>query len=219
MNMEITSVKYKTDSIKVIFENGNFFILPITSEYMKLSLGNDISNEIIVRMKSDSAYFLCRQQLYKYLANADKSIFECKSYLQRKKFEDKVILTILDEFREKNYLNDAEHVRKYLDFLKRTKTAGKNFVLNRLYMKDIDKSIIESFMDEIKLFDENYDEILKLAEKKYKIIGEKNNNYSKLVYFLQSRGFSNQTIFKVLDMMKNRGYIFYKSDDNNYDDD
>ena len=143
-----------------------------------------------------------------WLRKMEEIEWKSHKYLKNKEFEKGIINIVINNFLKQSYLNDEKFAVKYIDYLKRTKTVGKNYILDKLYKKGIDKSIIKSISDEHLSYEEELDKIYTIAEKKYKSVAKKKSKYAKIVYFLQSRGFSNQTVFKIMDMLKENGYKF-----------
>lgn len=207
--MKITLLKYNNESLKVVFETGEYLFLPVDMEYVSnLSADKEISDEYFEKLKYVSDKFMCRRRLFKYLSGSDKSVFECRRYLKKKEFESRIIDEVIIDFTAQGYLNDVIFAEKYVSYLLRTKIVGKMYIIDKLRRKGINKDNISSALN--KVFPEETDivPVKEIACKKYKSIEKKKNKYAKIVNFLQSRGFTNDIVFSVLNEMKNEGYNF-----------
>lgn len=207
--MKITLLKYNTDSLKLVFESGEYLLLPVDIEYVtNLSAGKEISDEYFLQLKKASDTFKCRRHLFRYLSGADKSVFEAKRYLKKKQYEQNIIEVVVSDFIDKQYLNDERFAEKYISYILRNRIVGKMYIYNKLSKKGIKKDIILRAMEKVMPVEVEISPIKDIAVKKLKSIQKKKNKYSKVVYFLQSRGFSSEIVYKVTNEMKEEGYSF-----------
>lgn len=207
--MQITLITYRTESIHVVLDSNEKLILPLTFEYNnQLSNGKILDQEEYKRLKKDSDIYKCKQKAFTYLAKSSKSTFEVNRYLQKKDYDDSVIQLVIKFLKQNNYLNDEEFAKKFISYKKRTKVVGSYYLKDQLYKKGISKDIIQKVISETGADQENIEEIYVVAEKKIKTLGTKKNKLAKLVYFLKSRGFNDNTICKTIEKLKSSGHKF-----------
>lgn len=204
--MKIALLKYSANHIKITLDNGETFKAPVILKFSRLKQDQSITDKIYNDIKHESELKSCSEKLFRYLSQSDKSISECKRYLKKKEYSKEIISSVIEKFIADGFLDDSKFAIKYIDYLNRTKLVGKNYIIDKLYKKGINKSIIDQSSTNIKKENDYINQIYVLAEKKMKSIENKKNKFQKLVYFLQSRGFENKTIFKVIELLKNNGY-------------
>ena len=204
----ITRISFSGNSLRIILESGQSIPLPVKIEYTsKYSAGDSIDENRIMELKSISEKHLCREKALRYIANPHTEN-QIRLYLKKKEFSNEAIRDALVFLKEMNYIDDEAYAKRYLNNMLKRKVVGRKYAENKLKQTCIEKAIIERIIkEESSLFD-NPDALYEFACKKYETIREKRNCYAKLVYALNSRGFSSADIFAVLDKMKNAGYIF-----------
>lgn len=207
--MKITLITYRGESIHVVLDTNEKLVVPQTIEYInQLSNGKILDPEAYKTLKKESEIYLCKQKAFAILARSSKSAFEVRKYLQKKDFSDEIIKLVVDFLKEKNYLNDQEFAEKFINYKKRTKTVGSRYLADQLYKKGLSKDIINKAIKDTNAEQDDLDEVYLIAEKKMQSLQKKKNRLPKLVYFLQSRGFANQTIFKIIEKLKSSGHKF-----------
>lgn len=138
---------------------------------------------------------LCRKKALDLLSFRDHSVYELINKLKIRKFKIDEIEPNIEYLKEKNYLNDERFSEVFLRERVRRKPEGKIFLLKRLQLKGVNRSVSEQVYD--KMFDEESEQeicenaYLK-AERKYK------GNLDKVKYYLQRNGFSYYLIKKIL---------------------
>lgn len=83
------------------------FPIPFDAEISEIE-----ADELLALLQSQA-----RQQLLKYLAEREHSSIECRSYLQRKHYPKPLIESLLEEFGEKRYFDDARYVKIMINSL------------------------------------------------------------------------------------------------------
>jgi regulatory protein len=207
--MQITLITYRGESIHVVLDNNEKLILPMLLEHINLlSNGKTLDQEEYKKLKEESDIYICKQKAFTYLAKSIKSTFEVQKYLQKKGYQDQVVKIVIEFLKNNNYLNDTEFAKKFINYKKRTKTVGSYYLQDQLYKKGLSKDLIARAILETGADHDDLDELYNVAEKKYKNLIKKKNKLAKLVYFLQSRGFNDNTICKTIERLKDSGYKF-----------
>ncbi len=166
--------------------------------YRGTAVSGERYREIVAYQEFDDAL----QQALRYLQNRPHLRGELAEKLRHKQFRREVIEKVLIHLQRKNYLNDGEYTRMFINEALR---AGKTGPL-RLRQKLVQKGAATELIDEALT---RYDDELqfsvckRLAEKKLATLSlsAKNDRYKKLSAFLAQKGFYHETIRAVLDAL------------------
>ncbi|HRI48158.1 MAG TPA: regulatory protein RecX, partial [Ignavibacteriaceae bacterium] len=163
--------------------------------------------------KENQKYFI-RKKAIDLIARRPHSAFELKIKLMNRKYDKDLIDSIIKDLTQKNILNDREFAIQYSAERTSLRKIGKQKIKSELIKKGIPNSIIEEVLENIDYADD-YENAVKLAEKKYKslhnrkIPPEKIKN--KIISFLLSKGYdyeiAKQSV-KKLELTKNLGDDF-----------
>lgn len=141
---------------------------------------------------------LCVKKRYTEFAMIEK----LKKYLEKLSLEESISKElserVLSRLKELNYINDRDFVRDYFLEKSRLKAKGKFKIINELKVKKIDTDLISEVLSEID-FDET--EILNsLFQKQISKLKNlpQNKQKEKLFRFLLQRGFSQVSIYNLL---------------------
>jgi regulatory protein len=141
-----------------------------------------------------------RDQSLRFLAHRPHSIKELTDKLLHKRFDKKRIKPIIDDFKNKGYLNDHEFAMTLIQEEIKLKKNGPLFIKNKLMRKGIDPLEAEEMINQV------YDEQLQqencqlLAAKKTKLLTKypQTKQKNKLAVFLRQKGFYWETVQKVV---------------------
>lgn len=144
----------------------------------------------------------CKKEGYKLLARKDYTTFEFKNKLLQKGFDENVIESTINYFRELNFLNDRNYAFNYAE----NKIEDKNFSLLKLkttlQKKGIDENIINEVTEHFFNNPESERELIKkeieLYKRKKNINEINQDNVHKLARYLYSKGFNESLIKSVL---------------------
>lgn len=138
---------------------------------------------------------------FKLLAIKDRSVLEMKKKLKEKDFPINIIEEVIVYLIDNAYLNDYKVAQKIIEERIKKKT-GKNKVKSYLYSKGFSTSLIEETI-EIYTTEREFSNAQYLVERK---IHSNNNDDSfdekLIVRLLKNRGFTAETIVKVIDINK-----------------
>ena len=135
-------------------------------------------------------------RLLKFRMRSEK---ELRQRLKKKKFEESIIERVINFLREKEFVNDKEFARAWVESrLKRP--LGFRRIKQELQIKGIDKKIID---DVLAIAESNYDEdsiVLELAKRRLKRLKgiEPRKIKSRLYSYFLRRGFSPDVISDII---------------------
>lgn len=109
-------------------------------------------------------------------------------------FETDIAEQLVQELTEKEYIDDREYCRSYVRQAIGTKAYSINRIKMELRQKGVGEAVIEEVLNEFSADDTNAARTL--LNKKLRAGGEK--DYNKLYSFLMRKGFSGETVRKVL---------------------
>lgn len=205
---KVDSISFSNVAMKIRFESGLTLRLPISIEYSAKYSSGDLLSELEVEMLQQfSQNYFCREKALRYMVNPHSEKQLC-DYLTRKEFSKSSIKSALTFLQKQGYIDDHSYAEAYLLSLMRRKVVGRNYAQNKLMQKGISRLIISEIIEQYASLFENGDDLFLFACKKYNSLANKKNIYSKLLYALSSRGFSNGEIYRTLERMKNDGYKF-----------
>jgi regulatory protein len=150
-------------------------------------------------IRENQKYFI-KKKAFDFLGRRLHSYNELKLKLLRKKYDKDLIGEVLDNLREKKFLDDYEFGKQYAEEKVRLKSWGIIKVKSELFRKGVPSGIIDKIISEGDL--SSLDNALVLAEKKMKILARSNYEKrvlsSKLYNYLRSKGYEYDVISEVL---------------------
>ena len=137
----------------------------------------------------------------RYLSYRPKSVYEIEEYLKKKGFDKNIAKKTVEILIERNYLNDKDFTKLYIENMVRNRPKSKFAIEFALKKKGIDLSIIEPVL-------EQYDDqslAIKAVEPKVERWQsfDKNKFKKKLMNFLVYRGFNYEICITTLNHFKN----------------
>lgn len=171
-----------------------------------LKIGKEYTDEELVELETESQFGKVYSRALDYCLMRPHSIKEVKDYLYRKTRPTRtkageirqgvstdVTSRVFDRLVEKNYVNDADFARYWVENRSLTKGASKRKLTAELRAKGVEQSIIEQYLGESERTDE--DELAK-------VITKKRSRYpddQKLMAYLARQGFSYDDIKTALE--------------------
>jgi regulatory protein len=195
----IEKIIYGEHSIRLELANGESLKLPYSavSDY-SLRSGMDITGEVYLGIYNDSLKFSCLQKGLSYLSGRSRSCHEMQVYLKKKGFNNEHIQSVIEKLTERGYLNDYDFALSFIKNRISMKKYGKEKIKRDLYLKGIDRNIIDETMEQCNANIVDEDALFSLARKKYDAVKDKKNSYMKAAAFLKGRGFDYDSIRKAL---------------------
>lgn len=150
-------------------------------------------NELVLENEKSLALSRASTLLGKNL----KTVKQMKDYLFGKGYGPNVVEYCIKKLSEYNYLNDENYVNIYLKSA--SKKYGKYKIENELKLKGVPKNIIDSALDDFKVDSEV---IFDLSKKFLKNKEINNDNITKLVRHLLSKGYNYDDIKEVTNSLR-----------------
>lgn len=204
--MEVFSLKRKGRNVFVEISNNEILKVPydfFVNNY--LSKNQKLTKAQYQKYKKEVELYKIKQNAFRFLSGRNHSRFELKQKLIKKKYSSDLIDIVLDEFTNKNYLNDEIFANQF--FINQVKrNRGLIRVKAELYKKGVDREIIEKIARENSNTEDFLHSAELLANKKIKSLEhkslEKNKLKQKVYQFLAGRGYTpdiiNTTIKKCI---------------------
>ena len=135
-----------------------------------------------------------RVRAMRYLARREHSRAELHGKLQPYVQEGEDLDAVLDELEKRNWLSDARAATQWVD-AKRGR-FGTQRIAHELRQKGIPENLISDALPQLK--ETELDAAREVWQRKFGVQPQDSKEKAKQIRFLQSRGFSMETIFKLL---------------------
>lgn len=160
----------------------------------------EVDEETFEEMLLENQKKLAKQQALKILSSSSKTRKELIIKLRQKKFTQNAIdyaMSFVDNY---EFINEEDMAEKLVSGAYKRKKYSKRKIQNELRQKGIDYEVINELVSDID-DDEEYENAMHFAQKKYKSISTKDNETIKrrLISALSYRGFNYDIIRKVID--------------------
>lgn len=146
-------------------------------------------------MPETNVYQKAYDQAVKYLTIRLRTVGELQQKLKLKKFPADVIVKVLRELENLDFLNDERYAQIFVENLKRYKSFGYYGIKAKLTAKKIPNDMIEQVLEDFFSEDEEV-EVARRFVQKLARIGRK--EYEKVARSLASKGFRTEVTSKVL---------------------
>ncbi len=206
--MKIDRVSRKDEkNVSVYFDNGERLILSEDTFYISgLRKGDEISEDRFSFFIEQNILYHIKQRALSFLARRFHSERELLIKLKQKSYEERLIKLVLNELREKSFIDDQVFANHFVEEKLKKKRWGKNKIRSALFSKGVSASIIDEVL---KSFDSEVDQneaALGLAKKKFEKLKLRESDERKLkqkiISFLLSRGFdyevSSEVVSKII---------------------
>ncbi|MBX4190998.1 RecX family transcriptional regulator [Candidatus Saccharibacteria bacterium] len=192
--MKITAIKQQVKNPErvSIFVDGKYEFSLSLGELIKYKLKNngELDKSDVKKFKKISADGKLRARALEWLLNRPHSEREFRDYLYKKKVEPEQIDSLVNEFTEKGYLDNAKFAAWFTE-LQARRGKSDRAIRSELFKKGIGREVMDDVLKETA-----GDEAARLnamIEKKSKLSRYKNDP-QKLMQYLVSQGFSWQLV-------------------------
>lgn len=210
--MKIDRVSRKDEkNVSVYFDNGERLILSEDTFYNSgLRKGDEISEDRFSFFIEQNILYHIKQRALSFLARRFHSERELLIKLKSKSYEERLIKNVLNDLREKSFINDQVFANHFIEEKLKKKRWGKNKIKAALFSKGVSASIIDEVL---KSFDSEIDQheaALGLAQKKFEKLKLRESDdrklKQKLISFLLSRGFDYEVSSEVVNKIIKSDY-------------
>ena len=200
MNISRIVKKGKSD-VTVYFDNDSLLFLAV-EVFLKSGLkkGDDISEDRFSFLIEQNKLFHIKQRAFRLLGRRQHSSSELKRKLWNKDYEPRLIDDVIEDLKKKDYLDDKEFIRAFVAEKSRSKSWSIKKIKSELIKSGLASKLIDELLSE-QPKDSDYENVMKLAKKKYAILLQRNlepkDLRNKLSTYLFSKGFDYDLIKKV----------------------
>ncbi len=193
--MKIDRVARKDEKyVSVYFDDGQRLILSEDTFYNSgLRKGDEISEDRFSFFIEQNILYHIKQRALSFLSRRFHSERELLLKLKSKSYDERLIKLVLNELKEKSFIDDQIFANYFVEEKFKKKSWGKNKIRAALFSKGVSGSIID---ETLALFDSHQDQneaAFLLAKKKYENLKSREPDERKLkqkiISFLLSRGF------------------------------
>jgi regulatory protein len=202
--MKITKIEVQKlhPNRRSIFVDDKFFAGVDEEVVAKLGLSVDkeLSEALIQKIYSHEVERKAKDYGMNLLSYRSRSIGELRKKMHEKGFEEKLISTVISDFKEMELLDDRRFAREWMMTQMLNNPKGSFGIQMGLKERDVPENIIE---ETLKLYSNQYDELEianSLKEKRMKVMRKekKETIQKRLSDFLARRGFSYDVIGEII---------------------
>jgi regulatory protein len=193
--MKIVRVAKKDDNNVVVYLDNDEKLFLSYEVFLKNGLRKNVEipdGHFDFLIEENQKYHI-KKRAYSYIARRHHSVFEIRTKLRRKKYDNKLIEEVLTELVAGGYLNDEEFSEIFADENIRLKLWGRNKVKAELMKRGVNSGVIDIALN--KMFPDGNDvgNAIELVRKKYRLLKDRTPDEmklkQKLYTFLSSRGY------------------------------
>lgn len=197
-------VKKDARNVIIHFDNNEVLFLSVDIFYKSgLRKNDDISDDRFSSLIKDNRIFHIKQRAFRYLGRRQHSISELRIKLKQKGYETELINDVLDDLKQKNYLDDTKFANMFIEEKIKLKLWGEQKLRSELIKKGIKTEIISDVLRNIISDEDTLNNAMTVASKKYDTLRSRNLDddviKKKLIAFLKSRGYNYDVIKEVCD--------------------
>jgi regulatory protein len=210
--MKIERVSRKDEkNVSVYFDNGERLILSEDTFYNSgLRKGDEISDDRFSFFIEQNILYHIKQRAFSYLARRFHSERELLIKLKQKSYEERLIKLVLNELREKSFIDDQVFANHFIEEKLKKKRWGKNKIRAALFSKGVSASIIDEVLKSFDSEEDQNEAAISLVKKKFENLKKRETDCKKLkqklVAFLLSRGFEYEISVEVVSKIIKQDY-------------
>jgi regulatory protein len=169
-----------------------------------LKINKELTSEEVEKILREGEFQVNYEKALKFTALRPRSEKEVRDWCKRKKLGQTLVGLIFDKLGEHELIDDLEFAKWWIEQRRSFRPRGRRMMEQELWQKGVDRKVVERAFAELE-WEAGGEEEQQLArraiEKKMKAFGklsgkEKRN---RVIGFLQRRGFSWETVRKVVD--------------------
>jgi len=210
--MKIERVSRKDEkNVSVYFDNGERLILSEDTFYNSgLRKGDEISEDRFSFFIEQNILYHIKQRALSYLARRSHSERELLIKLKQKSYEERLIKLVLNELREKSFIDDQVFANHFIEEKLKKKRWGKNKIRAALFSKGVSASIIDEVLKSFDSEEDQNEAAISLVKKKFENLKKRETDNrklkQKLIAFLLSRGFEYEISVEVVSKIIKQDY-------------
>jgi len=201
--MKIEKVIRKDEkNVAVYFDNDEKLILSEDVFFQSgLRKGDEVSDDRFSFFIEQNIIYYIKQRALSFLSRRFHSEKELLIKLKSKSYNERLIKIVLNDLKEKNFLNNLVFASHFIDEKLKKKRWGKNKIRAALFSKGVAGSTIDEALSRIEDEKGEFGLALELGTKKFEQLQKRNKDQKKyqqkISAFLISRGFDYETCREV----------------------
>jgi regulatory protein len=207
--MRITRIiKKGKNDVTIYFDNDTVMFL-VVEVFLKSGLkrGDDISDDRFSLLIEQNKLFHIKQKAFRLLGRRQHSASELKRKLWNKDYKQKLIDEVIEDLKKNGYLDDKEFISAFVAEKSKTKNWSTKKIKSELFKRGVASKLIDETLNE-RLKEDDFENAMKLAKKKYEVLLKRNLEpkelRNKLSTYLFSKGFDYELIKEICDkLLKN----------------
>lgn len=178
------------------------FSLELVLKY-KIKKGRKITKQLLQEILANQRIITAKQTALNFVSYKPRTEYQVVVKLHKEKFTNEEINTAVEFLKEFGYLDDSLYAQRYVLYAKTQKKSSKRKIEMGLTKRGISKDIISNVLKEAFSEDEELDNAMKIARKKYDALLARNvqKPEQKLINYLLGKGFSFEIIKKVIEKL------------------
>lgn len=210
--MKIERVSRKDEkNVSVYFDNGEHLILSEDTFYNSgLRKGDEISEDRFSFFIEQNILYHIKQRALSFLARRFHSERELIIKLKSKSYEERLIKIVLNEMKEKSFIDDKVFANHFVEEKLKKKRWGKNKIRAALFSKGVSASIIDEILFSFNTEYSQNEAALALAKKKFENLKLRETDSGKIkqkiISFLLGRGFEYEVASDVVNKIIKQDY-------------
>jgi regulatory protein len=206
--MQVSRVVKKGKSDVTIYFDNNTVLFLAVEVFLKSGLkrGDDISDDRFSLLIEQNKLFHIKQKAFRLLGRRQHSSSELRRKLWNKDYEQKLIDEVIEDLSKNGYLDDKEFIRAFVAEKSKTKNWSTKKIKSELFKRGVASKLIDETLNE-RLKEDDFENAMKLAKKKYEVLLKRNLEpkelRNKLSTYLFSKGFDYELIKEICNKLLN----------------
>ncbi len=197
-------VKKDAKNVIIHFDDDEVLFLSVGIFYKSdLKKNAEISDDRFSSLIKENRLFHIKQRAFRYLGRRQHSTSELLIKLKQKGYETELINQVLDDLKQKNYLDDTKFAEMFVEEKIKLKLWGEQKLKSELIKRGIKSEIISDVIRNKVSEQDKLSYAMILASKKYETLRNRNVDKDvikrKLITFLNSCGYNYDVIKEVCD--------------------
>jgi regulatory protein len=195
VNPTVTAIKRGAgERAEITLSDGSsFFVYPEVPEQIGIAEGVALDGGLWEALQQCHERYMCREKAVELLARREHSSAELHRKLRERSFSAGTIREVLQELRERSWLDDERFARLYAETRLRRKPMGASKLSEELQRKGVPRAITERTVEEFCTDEYQREAVERAAEKARRRVGDERE---KLLRSLLNRGFAMEYIRK-----------------------
>lgn len=194
----------KKNSDRFSLFNKDTFLIGVSSQTLldfSIQKGTELTRDLYFRLSTSEEYQSVKDRCYKLLSGRDHGSEELKRKLVQKGFAPAMCEQVVEEFREKDLLNDGVYASKFAHDKYQLKQWGPKKIKSALFKKGVPKAVITDVIKDLKSNINPVETCIELALKRRRHFQRETDTFKrkqKIFRYLAGKGYSSDKIKKAL---------------------